>query len=32
MDITRLKNMNEKDFERLIKYLKAYRILTSEND
>jgi len=32
MDITRLKNLNEKDCERLAKYLKAYRILTSEND
>ena len=32
MDITRLKTITEKDFERLSKYLKAYRILTSEND
>ena len=32
MDITRLKTITDKDFERLSKYLKAYRILTSEND
>lgn len=30
MDITRLKAISEKDFERLSKYLKAYKILTSE--
>lgn len=32
MDITRLKTIADKDFERLSKYLKAYKILTSEND
>ena len=32
MDITRLKTITDKDFERLSKYLKAYKILTSEND
>ena len=30
MDITRLKAITENDFERLSKYLKAYKILTSE--
>jgi (p)ppGpp synthase/HD superfamily hydrolase len=30
MDITRLKTITDKDFERLGKYLKAYKILTSE--
>ena len=28
MDITRLENISDKDFERLNKYLKAYKILT----
>jgi len=32
MDITRLKTITDKDFERLSKYLKAYRILTSEKE
>lgn len=32
MDITRLKEITNKDYERLSKYLKAYKILTSEND
>jgi (p)ppGpp synthase/HD superfamily hydrolase len=32
MDITRLQNLTEKDFERLNKYFKAYKILTFEND
>jgi len=32
MDITRLKSITDKDFERLSKYLKAYKILTSEKE
>ena len=32
MDITRLKEITNKDYERLSKYLKAYKILTSENN